>query len=231
LKSTLANEYPYQRWIDENSVRLEELPEPPYVNQSNPEQLRLRQKVFGYTREELRMIIAPMAADGSEPIGSMGTDTPLAVLSTRPQLLYNYFKQLFAQVTNPPIDGIREELIMSSDTCVGPEANMLEPTPECARQIKLSSPILTNSELEKLRLLGESSGPWGSPGFKTITIPTLFNASLGGRELQSALEDIFKQADAVIAAGYETIILSDRNLDSQMAPIPALLAVSVYIII
>ncbi len=226
LKSTLAGEHPYRQWIDENSVRLEQLPEPPYVNQSNPEQLRIRQKAFGYTREELRMIVSPMATQGSEPIGSMGTDTPLAVLSTRPQLLYNYFKQLFAQVTNPPIDGIREELIMSSDTSVGPEANMLEPTPECARQIKLSSPILTNSELEKLRLLGESSGPWGTPGFKSITISMLYRAAGGGRELQSALEDIFNQADAVIAAGYETIILSDRNLDSEMAPIPALLAVS-----
>ncbi|PWT94122.1 MAG: glutamate synthase subunit alpha, partial [Blastocatellia bacterium] len=196
LKQSLAQAQPYQQWLDEKTLRLEQLPEPPYVNQSSPEKLLLRQRVFGYTREELRLIIEPMAAEGSEPVGSMGTDTPLAVLSKRPQLLYNYFKQLFAQVTNPPIDGIREELIMSADTTVGPEANLLEPTPDCARQIKLDSPILTNIELEKLRLLGESDGPWGAPGFKSITLPILFKASRGGRELESALEEIYKQADA-----------------------------------
>ena len=112
-------------------------------------------RLFGYTNEELKLLIAPMGADGNEAVGSMGSDTPLAVLSERPQLLYNYFKQLFAQITNPPVDAIREELIMSTDTTIGPEANMLEPTPECARQIKLSSPILTNEQLDKLRHLGD----------------------------------------------------------------------------
>ena len=136
-----------------------------------------RQQAFGYTNEDLRLLLTPMALDGNEAIGSMGTDTPLAVLSERPQLLYNYFKQLFAQVTNPPVDAIREELIMSTDTTVGPEANMLEPTPECARQIKLSSPILTNEELEKLKQLGEV----GFSGFKSITLPMLFPAAEGRR--------------------------------------------------
>ena len=166
-----------------------------------------------------------MAATGSEPVGSMGTDTPLAILSERPQLLYNYFKQLFAQVTNPPVDAIREALVMSADTCVGPEANMLEPSPECARQIRLSSPILTNEELEKLRLLGDSDGPWGKSGFKSLTIPIVFEAVTAGKGLANALDSICEQSSAAIKAGYDLIILSDRNIDAEMAPIPALLAV------
>src|SRR5207248_5659303 len=121
-----------------------------------------RQQAFGYTNEELKLLIGPMATDGNEAIGSMGSDTPIAVLSERPQLLYNYFKQLFAQVTNPPVDAIREELIMSTDTTIGPEANMLEPTPECARLIKLPTPILTNDQLERLRHLGDEGNVAGA---------------------------------------------------------------------
>src|SRR5215218_7809047 len=121
-----------------------------------------------------------MATTGSEPVGAMGTDTPLAILSERPQLLYNYFKQLFAQVTNPPVDAIREELVMSADTCVGPEINMLEPSPDCARQIRLSSPILSNAEIEKLRILGDSDSHWGKPGFRSLTIPILYPATTRG---------------------------------------------------
>ena len=168
LKQTLAREHPYQEWLDANMISLDHLPEPPYVHTTNTETILKRQRAFGYTYEELRLLIEPMAASGSEAIGSMGTDTPLAILSERPQLLYHYFKQLFAQVTNPPVDGIREELVMSADTCVGPEANMLEPSPECARQIRLSSPILTNEELEKLRLFGDSDSNWGRSGFKSL---------------------------------------------------------------
>jgi glutamate synthase (ferredoxin) len=158
LKDELANAQPYRQWLNENTVHLDALPEPPYVHTSNPSTVLLRQRAFGYTNEDLRLLIQPMAAEGHEAVGSMGTDTPLAVLSARPQLLYNYFKQLFAQVTNPPVDGIREELIMSAKTTIGPEANMLEPSPACARQIELDSPIITNSQLEQLRYLGESEG-------------------------------------------------------------------------
>ena len=222
LKQTLAREHPYQEWLDANMIALDHLPEPPYVHQPNTETLLHRQRVFGYTYEELRLLIEPMAATGSEPVGSMGTDSPLAILSERPQLLYTYLKQLFAQVTNPPVDAIREALVMSADTCVGPEANMLEPAPECARQIRLSSPILTNEELEKLRLLGDSDGPWGRSGFKSLTIPIVFAAA--GNELAAALDSISEQSSAAIKAGYDLIILSDRNLDAEMAPIPALLA-------
>jgi glutamate synthase (ferredoxin) len=156
----------------------------------------------------------------------MGTDTPLAILSERPQLLYHYFKQLFAQVTNPPVDGIREELVMSADTCVGPEVNMLEPSPECARQIRLPSPILTNEDLEKLRLLGDSDSHWGRSGFRSLTIPIVYAVAEDANRLATALDDICVQSSAAIEAGYDLIILSDRNIDADMAPIPALLAVA-----
>ena len=222
LKQTLACEHPYQEWLDANMIALDHLPEPPYVHATNSETLLQRQHVFGYTYEELRLLIEPMATTGSEAVGSMGTDTPLAILSERPQLLYNYFKQLFAQVTNPPVDAIRESCVMSADTCVGPEANMLEPSPECARQIRLSSPILTNEELEKLRLLGDSDSPWGRSGFKSLTIPIVYAAAEG---LAAALENICEQSSAAIESDYDLIILSDRNINAEIAPIPALLAV------
>ena len=167
-----------------------------------------------------------MAQTGAEAIGSMGDDTPLAVLSQRPQLLYNYFKQLFAQVTNPPVDAIREELVMSAHTAIGPEANLLEATREAARQIKVNSLVLTNTELEKLRLLGESEGVWGQSGFKSITIPMLFDVQHGRRGLEWALAGLTQQCDAALDGGYNLIILSDREMNEQRAPIPALLAVS-----
>ena len=226
LKQTVAREHPYQEWLDTNLIWLAHLPEPPYVHEPNTDTILKRQRVFGYTYEELRLLIEPMAAKGSEPVGSMGTDTPLAVLSERPQLLYNYFKQLFAQVTNPPVDAIREELVMSADTCVGPEVNMLEPSAECARQIRLSSPILSNVEIEKLRLLGDSDSHWGKPGFRSLTIPVLYSVAAGEEGLATAIDDICEQSSAAIRAGYDLIILSDRNVDAEMAPIPALLAVA-----
>jgi len=226
LKHTIANEHPYGDWLETNVIKLEDFPEPPYVHETNAATVQLRQRAFGYTYEELRLLIYPMAADGSEPVGSMGTDTPLAVLSQRPQLLYNYFKQLFAQVTNPPVDGIREELVMSADTSIGPEANLLEPAPECARQIKLPSPILRNTELEQLRLLGDSDGPWGRSGFKSVTLSMVFRVAGGGPALAEAMADLCRQASAAISAGYEVIILSDRDVGPEMAPIPALLAVA-----
>ena len=226
IKAELAQSEPYREWLDQNLISLEQLPDAPYVHETKSETVLRRQRAFGYTNEELRLLIQPMATDGAEPVGSMGTDTPLAVLSRRPQLLYNYFKQLFAQVTNPPVDGIREELIMSLNTTIGPEANMLEPSAECARQIELKSPILTNDQLEKLRYLGESDGPWARNGFKSLTISMVYRAAGGGRELESALTDLCRQASAAIASGYQILILSDRDIGPEMAPIPALLAVA-----
>jgi len=226
LKELIATEYPYGQWLRDNLVRLDELPNPPSIPEPDQSTLLQRQQAFGYTNEELKMLIAPMAADGSEAVGSMGSDTPLAVLSDRPQLLYNYFKQLFAQVTNPPVDAIREELIMSTDTTIGPEANMLEPTPECARQIKLPSPILTNAQLETLRHLGDDDNQAGDSMFKSITLPMLYEADGGRRSLKSALKELCLESSRAIARGYGIIILSDRNLTRTNAPIPALLAVS-----
>ena len=225
LKQQIATEHPYGEWLKENLVDLQELPAPRFVQTTNSATVTRRQRLFGYTYEDLKMLMTPMA-EGSEAIGSMGTDTPLAVLSAKSQLLYNYFKQLFAQVTNPPVDAIREELVMSTDTTIGPEANMLEPTPECARQIKLSSPILTNEELEKLRQLGDSASQWGSKGFRSITLPMLYNVDEGGRGLEYAMSELCNDASGAIASGYEIIVLSDRGANEERAPIPALLAVS-----
>ncbi len=222
LKRQLATEHPYRLWLDENLISLESIPSPDTQTEMDQSSVQTQQKVFGYTTEELKLLLTPMAMDGNEAIGSMGSDTPLAVLSERPQLLYDYFKQLFAQVTNPPVDGIREELIMSTDTTVGPEANMLEPTPECARQIKLGSPILTNQELEKLKHLGEE----GFSGFRSVTLQMLFDIGLGRSGLETALNDLCHDASIAIANGYGIIVLSDRGVTRERAPIPALLAVS-----
>ena len=198
---------------------LENLPEPPHVHEPDHRTVLQRQQAFGYTFEDLRFILGPMANDGVQPLGSMGTDTPLAVLSNKPQLLYNYFKQLFAQVTNPPIDPIREEIITSTETMVGSEGNLLEPTPKSCRMIRLEHPILTNEDLEKLRHVDR-------PGFKAITLPILFKAAEGAKGLESALDQLFAATDKAIAGGSNIIILSDRGVSAENAPIPALLALS-----
>jgi glutamate synthase (ferredoxin) len=219
LKHKIATEHPYRLWLNEHLVSLEDLPEAPTVSEPNYETLLERQQAFGYTFEDLRIIMAPMAKDGVEPIGSMGNDAPLAVLSDKPQLLYNYFKQLFAQVTNPPIDAIREEIITSTETTIGPERNLLKPEPESCRQIKLKYPILTNEELEKLRHID-------IPGFKAVTLPILFKASEGGPGLEKAMEELCQKASHAISKGANILILSDRGINRENAPIPALLAVS-----
>ncbi|MGH7225355.1 MAG: glutamate synthase central domain-containing protein, partial [Gemmataceae bacterium] len=170
LKKQIATEHHYDEWLRDNLVTLEQLPPGPRVHEPDHDTVRLRQRVFGYTTEDLKILMAPMAEQGNEAIGSMGNDAALAVLSDRPQLLYNYFKQLFAQVTNPPVDGIREELIMAMETTIGAEYNLLQPTPRSARQIKLQSPILKNDELDKLRQL-DGKGPGH---FKSVTLPILF---------------------------------------------------------
>jgi glutamate synthase (ferredoxin) len=219
LKAKVAREHPYQVWLDQNHVLLEDLPEPPHVHEPDHQTVFQRQQAFGYTFEDLRFILGPMASDGVQPLGSMGTDTPLAVLSNKPQLLYNYFKQLFAQVTNPPIDPIREEIITSTETMLGSEGNLLKPTPESCRMIKLEHPILTNEDLEKLRHVDRT-------GFKAITLPILFKAADGVKGLEGALDQLFAATDKAIARGSNIIILSDRGLSAENAPIPALLALS-----
>ena len=226
IKEKYASQHPYRQWLDENMLHIDDLPEPPFVHLPDHSSVLQRQRAFGFTDEELRMIIVPMAASGGEPIGSMGDDTPLAVLSKKPQLLYRYFKQLFAQVTNPPIDAIREELVTSTDTNIGPEENLLKPSPKCARQIKLNSFILNNSELEKLRLLGDSEGKFGQSGFRSITLPMLFDREHGAQGLEWALDTLCHQASRAIADGYDILILSDRQMNEYRVPISALLAVS-----
>ena len=219
LKKKYSSAQPYGKWLEENHVLLKNLPEPPHLHEDDHTSILQRQQAFGYTFEDLRFIVGPMARDGIQPLGSMGTDTPLAVLSQKPQLLYNYFKQLFAQVTNPPIDPIREEIITSTEIMVGGEGNLLEPTPESARLVKMHYPILTNEELEKLRHINR-------PGFKTVTLPILFKVADGAKGLAAALEKVFHAADKAIVDGANVVILSDRGVSATLAPIPALLAVS-----
>ena len=220
LKQQIAAAQPYQQWLDTHLVRFDDLPEgaeepPPHDHQATLQ----RQQAYGYSFEDLRVNIGPMALNGIQPIGSMGTDTPLAVLSDKPQLLYNYFKQLFAQVTNPPIDPIREELITSTTLTIGPEGNLLAPTPEHARQIRLSIPILSNAELTKLRQVNV-------PGLTSVTLPILFRPTDGSAGLEQALHALFAAADQAIEDGVGILILSDRGVDRDHAPIPALLAAS-----
>ncbi len=223
LKQRIASEHPYGEWLEQYLVNIAELPAPPRVHEPDHETVLRRQETFGYTTEDVKVLVNPMAGEGTEPIGSMGTDTPLAVLSEKPQLLYNYFKQLFAQVTNPPVDAIREEIVMAVETATGPEGNLLEPTPESCRQLELPTPVLNNQDLEKISAL--DGGP-ASRGFKTITLPLLFRVNDGGAGLRKALEDLETQASEAIAEGHNLIILSDRGHDERDAPIPALLGVS-----
>jgi glutamate synthase (ferredoxin) len=219
LKKKYAGAHPYKKWLDEHHILLEDLPEPSHSSAADHRKILQRQQAFGYTFEDLRFIVGPMGNDGVQPLGSMGTDTPLAVLSNKPQLLYNYFKQLFAQVTNPPIDPIREEIITSTETMVGGRGGLLNPTPESCALIKLKHPILTNEELEKLRDVDKEP-------FKSLTLPILFKVAEGAKGLEAAMEKLFGEADEAIAGGANIIILSDRHISPEMAPIPALLAVA-----
>ena len=219
LKKKYSSALPYGQWLEANHVLLKDLPEPSERTEPSHRKILQLQQAFGYTFEDLRFIVGPMARDGMQPLGSMGTDTPLAVLSQKPQLLYNYFKQLFAQVTNPPIDPIREEIITSTEIMVGGEGNLLQPQPESCRMVKMHFPILTNEELEKLRHINR-------PGFVAVTLPIVFKAADGAKGLETALEILFATADQQIANGANIVILSDHGIDAEHAPIPALLAVA-----
>ncbi|MFM2025405.1 MAG: hypothetical protein RLZZ339_118 [Cyanobacteriota bacterium] len=217
IKEAIANAKPYRQWLNENLVNLDDLPAVETAPPETSVSLIQQQTAFGYTFEELRLLLAPMGRDGVEAVGSMGSDTPLAVLSDRPKLLYDYFQQLFAQVTNPPIDSIREEIITSPITTIGAERNLLDPQPESCHLIKLNSPILTNAQLARLQ---------GNSEFKTVTIPILFDPTSGVEGMRSTIEAICQEVDEAILAGASIIILSDRGIDKNHAPIPSLLAVA-----
>ena len=219
LKANLYGRNPYQLWIKENQVQIHELPEPPREYGTERDTLLQRQRAFGYTDEDLKMILGPMAAKGEEPIGSMGADTPLACLSDKPQPLFNYFKQLFAQVTNPPIDPIREEMVMSLISYIGTERNILAETPQHCHTLRLPHPILTNRDLERLRRVSQGS-------FLATTLPMLFAVEEGERGLERALGQLCRRASLAIQSGYTLLILSDRGLDRDYAPIPSLLALA-----
>ncbi|MCZ8038942.1 MAG: glutamate synthase large subunit [Microcystis sp. LE17-20A] len=217
IKEGIAKAKPYRQWLNENLVNLDDLPAVETAPPETAVSLIQQQTAFGYTFEELRLLLAPMGRDGVEAVGSMGSDTPLAVLSDRPKLLYDYFQQLFAQVTNPPIDSIREEIITSPITTIGAERNLLDPQPESCHLIKLNSPILTNAQLARLQ---------GNSEFKTVTIPILFDPTSGVEGMRSTIEAICQEVDEAILAGASIIILSDRGIDKNHAPIPSLLAVA-----
>ena len=219
IKKQLCGRQPYGEWLKQQQVTMEQLPEPARVIASNPETLLRRQRASGYSEEDLKIILAPMGAQGQEPIGSMGTDVPLACLSDRPQSLFQYFKQLFAQVTNPPIDPIREEMVMSLISYIGTERNILDEAPENCHTLKMPQPILSNRDLEKLRRI--SSGD-----LLATTLPALFRASDGEKGLKHALEDLSSRAALAVHSGYTLLILSDRGVDANYAPIPSLLAMA-----
>ncbi|MFG2832136.1 glutamate synthase large subunit [Streptomyces sp. NPDC048434] len=219
IKAQLAAEQPYQEWLESGLIELADLPEREHIVHTHASVTR-RQQTFGYTEEELRVILAPMAKAGAEPIGSMGTDSPIAALSERPRLLFDYFTQLFAQVTNPPLDAIREELVTSLISSLGPQGNLLEPTPSSCRSVTLPFPVIDNDELAKLVHINADGD---MPGMKAVTLSGLYRVSGGGESLAARIEEICAEADAAIDDGARLIVLSDRHSDAEHAPIPSLL--------
>ncbi|MFI6521565.1 glutamate synthase large subunit [Spirillospora sp. NPDC050679] len=219
VKAELAAEHPYGEWLHEGLVRFEELPQREREVPTH-ETLVKRQQTFGYTLEEQRIILTPMARTGAEPIGSMGTDTPIAVLSERPRLLFDYFKQLFAQVTNPPLDAIREELVTSLQSTLGPEGNLLEPGPESCRRLVLPTPILDNDELSKIIHINDEGS---LPHLQAHVVHGLYEVAGGGEALEQRLAEICSEVSRAIDAGARIIVLSDRGSDSAKAAIPSLL--------
>ncbi len=218
IKQGLARRKPYRQWLNEKQVRLEELPEAPTI-QPDFDTLVKRQQVFGYTLEDVRLILGPMGINGEEPLGSMGNDTPLAVLSEQSQLLYSYFKQLFAQVTNPPLDAIREEIVTSMSTTIGPEQDLFEETPQHCHQLRLKQAILSNADLEAIRAVSKGK-------ISSTTIQTIYEVAGGGDALKEAMDRIRRESAQAVKRGVNLLILSDRGVDDQYAPIPALLACS-----
>lgn len=220
VKAELAAEHPYQQWLEDGMTELDALPKVRRQLDDHPAVVG-RQVAFGYTEEELRIILAPMARTGAEPLGSMGTDTPIAVLSKRPRMLYDYFTQLFAQVTNPPLDAIREEIVTSLSRVMGPEQNLLDPGPKSCELVGLSAPVLDNDEFDTLVRIDQYR-----PGFTTRVLKALFDVERGGEGLADALSELRHRASRAVANGATIIVISDRDSDHQRAPIPSLLAVS-----
>ena len=219
VKAQLAAEYPYGEWLQAGLIHLESLPEREHIVHT-PQSVARRQQTFGYSEEELRIILEPMARAGAEPLGSMGTDTPIAVLSSRPRMIFDYFAQLFAQVTNPPLDAIREEIVTSLSSIIGPEGNLLEPSAGHCRQVVLPFPVIDNDELSKILHINDDGH---FSGFAGVRISGLYPVAGGGEALERRLNEIFHEVDAVIRQGKRFIVLSDRDSDAQLAPIPSLL--------
>jgi glutamate synthase (NADPH) large chain len=222
IKAELAAALPYEDWVHAGLLKIADLPDRDHVVQTHESVLR-RQLTFGYTEEEVKILLTPMAVNGAEPIGSMGTDTPPAALSKRARLLYEYFKQNFAQVTNPPLDAIREEIVTSVQRIMGPEQNLLEPGPASCRHIQLPYPVIDNDELAKLIHVNDDGD---LPGFSCTVLSGLYEVDGGGPALEQAVERVRREASEAIAAGARTLVLSDRDSDHRMAPIPSLLLVS-----
>ena len=219
IKKQLAARQPYSQWLKDNQVTLKQMADPPRVQPTDHATIVMRQRAFGYSDEDLKTILVPMATQGEEPVGSMGTDTPLACLSDKPQLLFNYFKQMFAQVTNPAIDSIREDMVMSLYDYIGREGNLLDETPQLCHTLRKRHPIVTNWNLEKLRRVSQGD-------FLATTLPMLFQVDGGVRRLQQAIDSLCRRASLAIKSGYTLLILSDRGVDEEYAPIPSILALS-----
>jgi len=217
IKKEITTKRPYKKWIKDNLLRLKEVP---YTGNATPEEkegFETRLRIFGYTQEDLKTIIKPMVVDAKEAIGSMGTDTPLAVLSDRPQLLYNYFKQLFAQVTNPPLDGIREEIVTDTSLSLGSDFNIFDITANHAKKLHIQNPVISNEDLDKIKAIKNDN-------FKTVSISTLYEVQTGLNGLENALEEMIQRIEKAVNEGANIVILSDRGVSSTMAPIPMLLA-------
>ncbi|RYG22803.1 MAG: glutamate synthase subunit alpha, partial [Burkholderiales bacterium] len=225
IKEAIASKHPYDDWLHEMQFKLTELSdpeEPPAQLGDNSVSLLDRQQAFGYTQEDIQFFLEPMAANGDDPIGSMGVDTPLAVLSRKPKLLYNYFKQNFAQVTNPPIDPIREELVMSLVSMIGPRPNLLGLAAGTHKRLEVTQPVLTNRDLEKIRSISELV----DGTFRTATIDITWDATEGAAGLKAAIERIRLEATEHVLQDINILILSDRGVSADRIPIPALLALS-----
>ena len=219
IKNEVVKKFPYRKWVKDNTLPLSNIP---YTGNRTPDEkisFEKRLKIFGYTKEDLNTIIVPMCYKGKESIGSMGTDTPLAVLSKRPQLIYNYFKQLFAQVTNPPLDGIREEIVTDTSLTIGSDYNIFDIVPLHAKKLKINNPIISNEDLDKIKYIKHKD-------FKAASVKALYKITKGHNGLEKALDKLVTQVELKVDSGYNIIILSDRNVNKKLAPIPMLLACS-----
>jgi glutamate synthase (ferredoxin) len=219
IKKEITLKRPYKKWLKNNLLHLKEIPYTGNVTALENEDFETRMRIFGYTQEDLRTIISPMSTSGKEAIGSMGVDTPLAVLSDRPQLLYNYFKQLFAQVTNPPLDGIREEIVTDISLTLGNEFNLFEINENHAKKLSIQNPVISNEDLDKIKFIKHNE-------FKSVTISTLYEINNGLNGLENALQEMINEINKALIYGANIIILSDRGVSPDLAPIPMLLATS-----